>query len=250
MGAPVVAVNPAEPAVSIESVTVKYGGGTAVRHVDATIELGTLTALIGPNGAGKSTLLNVISGLKGTAAGRVVLNSCIGDRIAYLPQQSALDRTFPIQVLDLVLLGAWQRTQSLRRVSDSDRQRAREALAVVGLQNVDTRPIGSLSAGMLQRALFARLLMQDAQLLLLDEPFNAMDNRTTQDLLRVLETWHREGRTVVAVLHDIEQVRAHFTHALLLARQCVACGLIHTVLTAENLAMARDMATQWAGAAA
>jgi zinc/manganese transport system ATP-binding protein len=98
----------------------------------------------------------------------------------------------------------------------------------------------------LQRASFARLLMQDAQLLLLDEPFNAMDSRTTADLLEVLKSWHREGRTVVAVLHDMEQVRVHFTHAILLARQCVACGLIRTVLTAENLALARDMAAEWA----
>jgi len=246
MGPLVVAEPPPAPAVSFEAVTVRYGKGTAVRHVDARIPLGTLTAVIGPNGAGKSTLLNVVSGIKRTAAGRVVLNSCIGHRIAYLPQQSALDRSFPIQVLDLVLLGAWERTHSLRRVSSIDRQRARGALGAVGLTGLEDRPIGSLSAGQLQRALFARLLMQDAQLLLLDEPFNAMDSRTTQDLLEVLKSWHREGRTVIAVLHDMEQVRAHFTHAILLARQCVACGLIRTVLTAENLARARDMAAEWA----
>ncbi len=159
-----------------------------------------------PQRRGKSTLLNVVSGIKRAAAGRVVLNSCIGHRIAYLPQQSALDRSFPIQVLDLVLLGAWERTHSLRRVSNTDRQRAHAALGAVGLTGLEARPIGSLSAGQLQRTLFARLLMQDAQLLLLDEPFSiAMDSRTTQDLLEVLKSWHREGRTVVAVLHDIEQ---------------------------------------------
>ncbi len=246
MGAVVAAEIPAQPAVSFEGVTVRYGSGTAVRHVDARIALGTLTAVVGPNGAGKSTLLNVVSGIKSAAAGRVVLNSCIGHRIAYLPQQSALDRSFPIHVLDLVLLGAWDRTHSLRRVNDVDRQRARDALDAVGLRGVERRPIGALSVGQLQRALFARLLMQDAQLLLLDEPFNAMDNRTTADLLDVLKSWHREGRTVVAVLHDMEQVRVNFTHAILLARQCVACGLIRTVLTAENLALAREMAAEWA----
>jgi zinc/manganese transport system ATP-binding protein len=246
MGPLVVGQPQPEPAVCFEAVTVRYGKGTAVRHVDARIALGSLTAIIGPNGAGKSTLLNVVSGIKRTAAGRVVLNSCIGQRIAYLPQQSALDRSFPIQVLDLVLLGAWERSHALGRVSGADRQRARDALRAVGLGGLEARPIGSLSAGQLQRALFARLLMQDAQLLLLDEPFNAMDSRTTHDLLEILKSWQREGRTVVAVLHDMEQVRAHFTHALLLARQCVACGLIRTVLTAENLALARDMAAEWA----
>src|SRR5882757_9223406 len=250
MGPLVVAEHPSEPAVSFEAVTVRYGKGTAVRHVDARIALGTLTAVIGPNGAGKSTLLNVVSGIKRTAAGRVVLNSCIGHRIAYLPQQSALDRSFPIQVLDLVLLGAWERTHSLRRVSSIDRQRAQDALGAVGLTGLEARPIGSLSAGQLQRALFARLLMQDAQLLLLDEPFNAVDSRTTQDLLEVLKSWHQEGRTVVAVLHDLDQVRAHFTHTLLMAHRCIACGKTHSVVTAENLNLARTVADQWALGAA
>jgi zinc/manganese transport system ATP-binding protein len=250
MGALVAADPTLEAAVHFEAVTVRYGNGTAVREVDAKITLGTLTALIGPNGAGKSTLLNVVMGLKDAAAGRVVLNSRIGQRIAYLPQQSALDRSFPVRVLDLVMLGAWDRTHALGRVNSIDRQRAEGALSAVGLAGLERRPIGSLSAGQFQRALFARLLMQDAQLLLLDEPFNAVDSRTTQDLLAVLKSWHQEGRTVVAVLHDMDQVRAHFSHALLLAHRCIACGKTHSVVTAENLSMARTMAEHWAADAA
>jgi zinc/manganese transport system ATP-binding protein len=250
MGALVGADSTVEAAVRFEAVTVRYGNGTAVREVDAKISMGTLTALIGPNGAGKSTLLNVVMGLKDAAAGRVVLNSRIGQRIAYLPQQSALDRSFPICVLDLVMLGAWDRTHSLGRVSDIDRQRAEDALSAVGLAGLQHRPISSLSAGQFQRALFARLLMQDAQLLLLDEPFNAVDSRTTQDLLAVLKSWHQEGRTVVAVLHDLDQVRAHFSHAVLLAHRCIACGKTHSVVTAENLKLARTVAEQWALGAA
>jgi zinc/manganese transport system ATP-binding protein len=110
---------------------------------------------------------------------------------------------------------------------------------------LERRPIGALSAGQLQRALFARVLMQDAQLILLDEPFNAVDARTTLDLLNILRRWHAEGRTVVAVLHDLEQVRTHFGHALLLARQCIACGSTAAVLTQDNLARARKLAESW-----
>jgi zinc/manganese transport system ATP-binding protein len=118
-------------------------------------------------------------------------------------------------------------------------------LAAVGLTGLEQRPIGTLSAGQLQRALFARVLLQDAQLILLDEPFNAIDARTTLDLLSILRGWHEEGRTVIAVLHDLEQVRAHFGNALLLARQCIACGTTAAVLTPDNLARARRMAEHW-----
>jgi zinc/manganese transport system ATP-binding protein len=251
MGAVVAAAESlVESAVCFEAFTVRYGNATAVREIDAKITLGALTALIGPNGAGKTTLLNVVMGLKEAAAGRVVLNPRIERRIAYLPQQAALDRSFPMRVLDLVMLGAWDRTGSFGRASRVDQQRAEDALGEVGLGDLRHRPIGSLSAGQFQRALFARLLMQDAQLLLLDEPFNAIDSRTTEDLLAVLKGWHGQGRTVVAVLHDLDQVRAHFSHAVLLSHRCIACGHTASVVTTDNLKRARAMAERWAEGAA
>jgi zinc/manganese transport system ATP-binding protein len=250
MGALLTADSISEPAVRFEALTVRYGKATAVREFDAKIMLGALTALIGPNGAGKTTLLNVVMGLKHATAGRVVLNPGIRRRIAYLPQQTALDRSFPMRVLDLVMVGAWERSHSFQRVSDPDRQRALEALAEVGLADMGNRSIGSLSAGQFQRALFARLLMQDAQLLLLDEPFNAVDTRTTDDLLALVKGWHQQGRTVIAVLHDMDQVRAHFSHAVLLAHRCIACGHTAAVVTADNLRRARATAEQWTEGAA
>jgi len=105
--------------------------------------------------------------------------------------------------------------------------------------------VGSLSSGQFQRVLFARLLMQDAELILLDEPFNAMDSRTTAALLDLIHQWQAEGRTVVAVLHDDAQVRAHFNHTVLLARELVAWGPTAQVLTEPNLQRARALAEAW-----
>ena len=121
------------------------------------------------------------------------------------------------------------------------RERADAALSAVGLNGFGARPVGSLSAGQFQRVLFARILLQDAELILLDEPFNAIDARTTSDLLAIVQGWHAEGRTVIAVLHDYDQVRAQFPQTLLLARNVVAWGATDTVLTPANLQRAKAM---------
>jgi zinc/manganese transport system ATP-binding protein len=238
-----------DAAVTFEDLTVRYADRAVVCRVSATIATGSLTALIGPNGAGKSTLLNVLTGMKPAAQGRVIVSPHVDGRIAYLPQQSGLDRSFPINVLDLVALGAWQRVRASGRIGGQELQRACDALRAVGLAGLERRPIGALSAGQLQRALFARVLLQDARLILLDEPFNAVDARTTLDLLNILHGWRAEGRTVVAVLHDLQQVRAHFGNALLLARQCIASGSTAVVLRQENLTRARMMAERWGDSA-
>jgi zinc/manganese transport system ATP-binding protein len=111
----------------------------------------------------------------------------------------------------------------------------------VGLVDLADRGIGSLSGGQFQRVLFARLLLQDARLILLDEPFRAVDSKTVADLIALILSWHNEGRTVLAALHDIEQVRAHFPTTLLLARELVAFGEKRKVLTPGNLAKAREL---------
>ena len=121
----------------------------------------------------------------------------------------------------------------------------RDRLAAVGLVGFERRFIGELSVGQLQRVLFARLLMQDAAIILLDEPFNALDTRTADDLLQVVLRWHREARTVIAVLHDMNMVRAHFPQALLLAREVIAWGDSTQALAPENLARARQTSEYW-----
>lgn len=231
-------------AVSLRDLTITYDRHPAVHHVSGDFPVGSMTGIVGPNGAGKSTLLNAIAGLLKPHAGEV--RRAFGPRdLAYLPQQSDIDRTFPISVLDVVLLGLWPRIGAFGRVRPEQREEARAALEAVGLAGFDSRTIASLSAGQFQRVLFARTMVQDCRLILLDEPFNALDARTTADLLRVLHRWNAENRTLIAVLHDLDQVKAHFPSVLLLSRRCLAWGETSQVLTADNLRRARVLAENW-----
>ena len=186
-------------------------------------------------------LLPVVGGHSGGAL--TVGTPC--QHIAYLPQLSEMDRGFPIDVRDCVLLGCWGRVGAFARVSPSLLARVDSALQTVGLQGFERRTVGTLSAGQVQRVMFARILVQDAQLILLDEPFNAVDTKTTARLLALVQQWHQERRTVVAVLHDDAQVRQHFPQTLLLARELVGWGPTAEVLTEANLQRARAMAEAW-----
>lgn len=235
--------------LALHDITIAYDRHPAVHHLSGCFPRGSLTAIVGPNGAGKSTLLKAMMGDLPLAEGRIDLGGLSRRDIGYLPQAAEIDRTFPLSVADTVLIGAWAEIGALRGAPAAIGARVRQALAAVGLEGFERRPVGSLSAGQFQRVLFARLLMQDAAVILLDEPFTAIDARTTRDLLDVVTRWHSEGRTVVAVLHDFEQVRHHFPETLLIARTTVAWGPTETALSAENLLKARAMAERWDEAA-
>ena len=232
------------PEIRLRDLTVCHERRPAVHHLSGRFAPGSLTAVVGPNGAGKSTLLRAIAGLHAPDEG--ALEAPAAARIALLPQAAALDRGFPIGCLDVVMLGLWPRLGPFRGVPPAARERCAEALAAVGLAGFGRRPVGSLSAGQFQRILFARLLVQDAPVILLDEPFNAVDARTAADLLAVVKRWHGEGRTVIAVLHDLDLVRREFPDTLLLARDPIAWGPTEAVLTAANRLRARAMAEAWA----
>ena len=238
----------ASPAVRLHDLTVAYRGHPAVHHLSGAFVAGAMTAVVGPNGAGKSSLLGALSGALRGFEGRIERDAAL--RIAYLPQASALDRSFPVRVFEVVAMGLWARIGQFGALRDTDRKRVEEALAAVGLSGFDQRLLGELSAGQAQRVLFARVLVQDAELILLDEPFNAIDARTTADLLALLHRWKDEARTVIAVLHDLDQVRANFDQTLLLAREPVAWGPTAQVLDAAHLFKARQMAEAWDDTAA
>ena len=225
--------------VSVRQLSVRYQGTEALHGINGHFERGGLYAVVGANGAGKSTLLKAMLGLVPLAGGTVELHLPRA-RIAYLPQQCEIERGFPMLARDCVLLGAWQRVGLLARVPADLQARVDQALAAVGMAQLAQRPIGALSAGQFQRLLFARLMVQDADLLLLDEPFNAIDAATTTLLLSLIHEWHEQGRTVVAVLHDHAQVRAHFPQAVLLARRLLAWGDTQHVLGTGHLERARD----------
>ena len=231
--------------ISLDDLTVAYDRRPAVHHVHGRFAAGSLTAICGPNGAGKSTLVKAIVGALAPASGAIHRDGLAIRDLGYLPQAAEIDRSFPLTVADTVLLGAWRQIGPFGGAGRALAARARAALAGVGLDGFERRPVGSLSAGQFQRVLFARLLLQDASVLLLDEPFTAIDARTTGDLLELIRTWNGEGRTVVAVLHDLDQVRAHFPDTLLMAREAIAWGATAQTLTAANLHRARNWAESW-----
>ncbi|MES5097319.1 ABC transporter ATP-binding protein [Agrobacterium sp. BA1120] len=230
--------------LSIDNLTVAYDRHPAVHHVSGSFSKGSLTAIAGPNGAGKSTLLKAIISDVKVSEGSIT-HALKRTDFGYLPQAADINRRFPISVLETVLLGTWKTAGAFGSISKQQAALAQEALATVGLAGFERRSIGALSAGQFQRVLFARLLMQDASVILLDEPFTAIDARTTRDLLDIVARWHGEGRTVVAVLHDFDQVRAHFPETLLIARELIAWGQTQQVMSPVNLMRARIMAERW-----
>jgi zinc/manganese transport system ATP-binding protein len=230
-----------EPAIVFRDLTLGYDRHPAVHHITGSVARGELLAIVGPNGAGKSTLLKGIIGELKPLSGSLDLGRLGKTDIAYLPQQIDIDRSFPISVFDCVAMGLWRKIGAWRGVDGKRQAEVARALATVGLQGLDARPVGALSGGQFQRVLFARLLLQDAALILLDEPFRAVDSKTVADLIALILRWHGEGRTVLAALHDMEQVRAHFPETLLLARELVAWGETAKVLTPANLQKSRQL---------
>ncbi|APW48231.1 zinc ABC transporter ATP-binding protein AztA [Rhodoferax antarcticus] len=230
--------------VKLDNLTVSYRQHPALHHISGEFARGSLTAVIGPNGSGKSTLLKSVMGLLRPEGGRVSVQ-VPSARIAYLAQLTEIDRSFPLSVQDCVLLGCWSAVGAWGRVTPALLQRVQAAVVGVGLAGFEQRSVGSLSSGQLQRVLFARLMVQEADLILLDEPFNAMDSRTTEALLALIHRWHAEGRTVMAVLHDDEQVRQHFPQTVLLARELVAWGDTASALSQPNLRRARALSEAW-----
>ncbi|MFP8967747.1 metal ABC transporter ATP-binding protein [Pokkaliibacter sp. CJK22405] len=232
-------------AITLSEVSAGYQRHIAIEQVEGVFATGSMTAIVGPNGAGKSTLLKTLMGELKPLAGKVQFTHHSPAGFGYLPQLSGIDRSFPLSVMDTVLMGAWQHTGIFRGVSRQVRKLADAALAKVGLEGFGQRSISMLSAGQFQRVLFARLLVQDAPVILLDEPFNAIDARTSSMLLGLLREWHHEGRTLIAVLHDYQQVQDHFPETLLLARRVIGWGATADVLTQANVESSREQAERW-----
>jgi len=216
--------------VRLRDVGVRYGRRVALEAVTGDFVAGSLTAVVGANGAGKSTLLAAIAGVVPLAHGAV---TCAARRrLAYLPQTAAIDRDYPLNVSELITLGGWREFGAFRSPGRVLRARAAAAAETVGLAGRLGRSIGEISLGELQRALFARLIVQDAAVILLDEPFAAVDAQTMSVLLDQVSRWHAEGRTIIAVLHDLDVVRTRFPSTLVLARRCIAWGRTELALPA------------------
>ncbi len=216
--------------ITIRDLSLGYGLRIVVQGMSCRIAAGSLTAVVGPNGAGKSTLLRAVAGLLRPRKGAIDTGGMAARQIAYLPQQADIDRTFPIRVQDMVALGLWPETGVFGGIGRGRWRKVHEALDRVGMLSFAARDIGAISVGQFQRVQFARLLLQDASVILLDEPFTALDAATTADLLRMVESWHDEGRTVLAVIHDLEQVRATFPLCLSFMGQAPVLGPTRVLL--------------------
>jgi len=221
------------------NVTVTYGRTIALDDVTADIPCNSLTAIVGPNGAGKTTLLRATLGWLPLAHGEIRIGDSHAHhalpRLAYLPQRTEVDWDFPITVEAVVTQGRFPVIGNFRRFDAYDHEMVERAIAEMGLDELRHRQIRSLSGGQQQKVFLARAIAQGADIFLLDEPFSGIDERATQDLLQRFQSWHEQGRTVVAVVHDLALVRRAFPRALLLNRRVIAAGETASALAEENV---------------
>ncbi|MFF5986191.1 metal ABC transporter ATP-binding protein [Prauserella flavalba] len=238
-------VKPAS-ALRLHEVSASYGGRTVLDGVSVEIPPATLSAVVGPNGAGKSTMVKAALGLVPSVRGHVTL---LGEplrrvrrRVAYVPQQDSVAQDFPITAVQVVEMGRYPHRGWLRRLTREDDELVAAAMEQVNVSDLAESPIDELSGGQRQRVFLARALAQGADLIILDEPFTAVDARTESALLEVLTSLCEEGRSVIAVHHDLRTVLDRFDHAVLLAGTVIAEGAPEQVLTAEHLERAYGMA--------
>jgi zinc/manganese transport system ATP-binding protein len=231
--------------IRLSGLSLGYAGELIVRALDGAFADGQATAVVGPNGSGKSTLIKALAGLVTPMAGRIAIEGAGRRDIAYLAQDGGVDRDFPISVEDLVALGFERRLGLFGGVGAAERERLAAALAAVGLTGLERHSIAALSGGQFQRALFARVMVQDAPVILLDEPFTGLDARTTAALGEIVRRWADEGRTVLVALHDLDLARRHCGQALVLAREVVAWGPSAAAMSQDNIARAWTLADSW-----
>ncbi|PXY32784.1 metal ABC transporter ATP-binding protein [Prauserella muralis] len=232
----------APAALAVHELSASYGGRTVLDGVSVDIPAGRLSGIVGPNGAGKSTLVKAALGLVPATRGHVRLLGeplkRVRSRVAYVPQQETVARDFPITAVQVVEMGRYPHRGWLRRLTRADDELVAAAMEQVGVADLAGQPIDELSGGQRQRVFLARALAQQAELVILDEPFTAVDARTESALLDVLTGLCAEGRSVVAVHHDLRTVLDRFDHAVLMAGGIVAEGDPADVLTPANLEQA------------
>lgn len=227
-----------EPVIAINNLTVSYHQRPVLRGVTAHIPSGSVTGIVGPNGAGKSTLMKAVLGLipfdtgEITVGGKPVQQQ--RDRIAYIPQNERIDWDFPVVVRDVVMMGRYRALGWFRRPGPIDHQRVERTLQEVGMDQFAARHIRLLSGGQQQRVFIARALVQQADILLLDEPFAGVDAATQATIFTLIDRLKQEGRTIVMISHDLGAVK-RLDMLLLLNQQVVAFGPPAQVFTEENL---------------
>jgi manganese/zinc/iron transport system ATP- binding protein len=231
--------HPADVPLAIHDMTVAYRRRPVLWDVDLDVPGGRLVGIVGPNGAGKSTLIKAVLDLVPRVSGRVAIYGKPYRQqrriVGYVPQRESVDWDFPVSALDVVAMGRYGRLGWFRPVGPADRAAAREALARVGLEAFAGRQISQLSGGQQQRVFLARALVQDARVYFMDEPFAGVDAATEKVIVEILRGLRREGRTVLAVHHDLQTVPEYFDHVIMLNTRVVAAGPVGEVFHQENL---------------
>ncbi|CUX96798.1 metal ABC transporter ATP-binding protein [Candidatus Doolittlea endobia] len=212
--------------ITLQALVTGYQGRGMSVPLDGRFDNGSMTAIVGDNGAGKSTLLKTLAGLLPPVQGSLAFSSAGRPRISYLPQQAIMDRQFPLTVFDVVAMGCWPVSGLLHRITQVGQATIWQALTRVGLETLAHRVISTLSGGQFQRMLFARLLVQGSPLILLDEPFSGIDKPTCSLLMTIIGQLHRQGRTIIVVLHDNRLVEKHFPQTLVLSSAQPAWKLV------------------------
>lgn len=225
--------------IHVKDLTVSYQGKVALKEASLDVKPGAITGIIGPNGAGKSTLLKGMMGLVKTDSG----TSLVGDvpvdqvrkQIAYVEQRSAIDLTFPITVEEVVLLGTYPKLGLFKRPRKKEKDKVKESLEAVQMTAFSKRQIGELSGGQLQRVFIARALAQEADIILLDEPFVGIDMTSEKVIVDLLKALKEVGKTIMIVHHDLHKVTEYFDELIIVNHGIVAYGPVKDTFTTKNM---------------
>ena len=219
-------------AIEIKNLTVAYGENIALEDLNLNIEVGSLMALVGPNGAGKSTLIKTILKFLKQITGEIKINA---KTLAYVPQRNSVDWDFPTTLFDVVEMGCYGRVGLFKRVSKGEKQKVLKAIEQVGMFEFKDRQISELSGGQQQRAFIARALVQEADIYLMDEPFQGVDSTTEKSIVEILKQLKAEGKTIIVVHHDLQTVPTYFESVALINKAVIVSGKVSEVFTQENI---------------
>ena len=219
-------------AIEIRNLTVAYGENIALENLNLDVEVGSLMALVGPNGAGKSTLIKTILKFLKQITGEIKIN---GKTLAYVPQRNSVDWDFPTTLFDVVEMGCYGRVGLFKRVNKEEKQKVLKAIEQVGMLDFKDRQISELSGGQQQRTFIARALVQEADIYLMDEPFQGVDSTTEKSIVNILKKLKSEGKTLIVVHHDLQTVPTYFETVTFINKTVIASGKVKEVFTQENI---------------
>ena len=221
--------------IEIKNLTVAYGENIALEDFNLDIEVGNLMALVGPNGAGKSTLIKTILKFLKQITGTIKINA---KTLAYVPQRNSVDWDFPTTLFDVVEMGCYGRVGFFKRVNKKEKQKILKAIEQVGMSEFKDRQISELSGGQQQRTFIARALVQEADIYLMDEPFQGVDSTTEKSIVEILKKLKSEGKTIIVVHHDLQTVPTYFDSVTLINKTVIASGKVSEVFTQDNINIA------------